>query len=66
MLVVEVNTKPIYKAGVVVGLQGVSRNITKRRQVEKALVRHKDTLEQRVKERTAKLVGNVQKCSHGE
>lgn len=56
MLVVEVNTKPIYKAGVVVGLQGVSRNITKRRQVEKALVRHKDTLEQRVKERTAKLV----------
>jgi PAS domain S-box-containing protein len=55
-LVVEVNTKPIYKAGEVVGLQGVSRNITKRRQVEEALVRAKDKLERRVKERTAKLV----------
>ena len=55
-LVVEVNTKPIYKAGVAVGLQGVSRNITKRKQVEEALVRAKDKLERRVKERTAKLV----------
>ena len=55
-LVVEVNTKPIYKGGVVVGLQGVSRNITKRRQVEEELIRAKDKLEQRVKECTAKLV----------
>ena len=55
-LVVEINTKAIYNAGVVVGLQGVSRNITKRKQVEEALVRAKDKLERQVKECTAKLV----------
>ena len=55
-LVVEVNTKPIYKAGVVVGLQGVSRNITKRRQVEKMLQKSHDELERRVEQRTADLV----------
>ena len=55
-LVVEINTKAIYNAGVVVGLQGVSRNITKRKQMEEVLVRAKDKLERQVKECTAKLV----------
>jgi len=64
-LAVEVNTKPIYKAGVVVGLQGVSRNITKRKKVEEALVRAKDKLEQRVKERTAKLVKSNELLAKG-
>jgi len=64
-LVVEVNTKPIYKAGVVVGLQGVSRNIAKRKKVEEALVRAKDKLERRVKERTAKLVKSNELLAKG-
>ena len=36
-LAVEINTKPIFNAGTVVGLQGVSRNITNRKMMQKVL-----------------------------
>jgi len=39
---VEVNTKPIYKNGKIVGLQGISRHITERKQTEVALRRSEE------------------------
>jgi PAS domain S-box-containing protein len=36
-LAVEINTKPIFKASRVVGLQGISRNITNRKMMQKVL-----------------------------
>jgi PAS domain S-box-containing protein len=36
-LIVEVNTKPIYKDGKIIGLQGISRNITERKKAEEKL-----------------------------
>jgi PAS domain S-box-containing protein len=37
-LAVEVNTKPIYQAGKIIGLQGISRDITERKKAEKELL----------------------------
>lgn len=54
-LCVEVNTQPIYENSQVVGLQGISRNITERRRAEAALRQAHEELEDRVKERTAEL-----------
>lgn len=42
--------------GVVCGLVGISRDITERKQIEEELQRHREHLEELVKERTAELV----------
>ena len=54
-LCVEVNTQPIYENDQIVGLQGISRDITKRKRAEMALRQAHRALESRVKERTAEL-----------
>lgn len=54
-LYVEVNTQPIHENGQIVGLQGISRDITKRKRAEVALREAHRALESRVKERTAEL-----------
>ncbi len=43
-------------AGDIIGIHGVSRDITERKQAEEELKKHRDNLERLVKERTAKLV----------
>lgn len=52
---VEINTQPIYEQGQIVGLQGISRDITERKRSEMALRQAQSELESRVKERTADL-----------
>lgn len=52
---VEVNTQPILEGGKVIGLQGISRDITERKRAEEAIVRAHVELEHRVEERTAEL-----------
>jgi PAS domain S-box-containing protein len=54
-LCVEINTQPIYESGQIVGLQGISRDMTERKRVEEALRQAHRALESRVKERTAEL-----------
>lgn len=54
-LCVEINTQPIYERDQIVGLQGISRDMTERKRVEVALRETHNELEDRVKERTAEL-----------
>ncbi len=54
-LCVEINTQPIYESGQIVGLQGISRDMTERKRAEVALREAHRALESRVKERTAEL-----------
>jgi PAS domain S-box-containing protein len=54
-LCVEINTQPIYARGQIVGLQGISRDMTERKSAEVALREAHKALEDRVKERTAQL-----------
>ena len=54
-LCVEINTQPIYEKGQIVGLQGISRDMTERKRVESTLRQAHKELEDRVKERTAEL-----------
>lgn len=54
-LCVEINTQPIYESGQIVGLQGISRDMTERKRVEVELTEAHRALESRVKERTAEL-----------
>lgn len=54
-LCVEINTQPIYESVQIVGLQGISRDMTERKRVEEALRQAHRALESRVKERTAEL-----------
>ena len=54
-LCVEINTQPIYESGQIVGLQGISRDMTERKRAEVALREAHRALEDRVKERTAEL-----------
>jgi len=55
-LVVEVNSRPVHKGNEVIGLLGISRDITDRRRAEEGLKTAYDGLEQRVKERTKELL----------
>jgi len=55
LLCVEINTQPIYEQGQIVGLQGISRDMTERKRAEEALREAHRALEDRVKERTAEL-----------
>jgi PAS domain S-box-containing protein len=55
-LVVEVNSKPVHEGNKVIGLLGVSRDITDRRQAEEKLKTAYEGLEQGVKERTEELL----------
>jgi len=54
-LCVEVNTQPVYKNNQIVGLQGISRDITERKRSEMALRQAHRELESRINERTAEL-----------
>ena len=54
-LCVEVNTQPIYENDQLVGLQGISRDLTERKHADAALKDAQEELESRVKERTAEL-----------
>jgi PAS domain S-box-containing protein len=51
----EVSTRLIYRDGQPVGVQGIARDITERKQVEAALKEARDELETRVAQRTADL-----------
>ncbi len=51
----EINMVPVEKDGKIVGLQGVMRDISERKQVEEALRQAHDELELRIEERTAEL-----------
>ena len=52
---VEVNRKPLCDGSRIIGVLGVSRDITSRKLMEEELKRHKDQLEHKVEERTAEL-----------
>ncbi len=52
---VEVNRQPLYDGTRIIGVLGVSRDITSRKLMEEELKRHKDHLEHKVEERTAEL-----------
>ena len=54
-LCVEINTQPIYESGQIVGLQGISRDITERKRSKMALRQAHRELESRINERTAEL-----------
>ncbi|HXX57865.1 MAG TPA: PAS domain S-box protein [Thermodesulfovibrionales bacterium] len=52
---VEISVSPVTKDGIIVGVQGVARDVTERREMECALLAAKDELEARVQERTEEL-----------
>ena len=43
-LLLEINEKPIFKEGKVIGIQGVARDITERKRLEEAILESRDTL----------------------
>ena len=51
----EINAVPVYQSGKIVGLQGIMRDITERKQAEEELAKYRERLEELVKERTAEL-----------
>jgi PAS domain-containing protein len=51
----EVSTRLIYRDGKPIGIQGIGRDITERKQAEEALKQARDELEMRVAQRTAEL-----------
>jgi PAS domain S-box-containing protein len=55
---VEVNRKPLRDGSGIIGVLGVSRDITSRKMMEEELKRHKDQLEHKVEERTAELMAS--------
>jgi len=55
ILFMEINTTPIFDGQHVVGLVGISRDITARKKYEQKLKMYRDQLEKMVEERTAKL-----------
>ncbi|MGC2061409.1 MAG: PAS domain S-box protein [Thermodesulfovibrionales bacterium] len=59
----EISIAPLRKAGGIVGLQGIARDITGRKQVEEYLRRAKEDLEVRVLERTRDLMAANEKLA---
>jgi PAS domain S-box-containing protein len=51
----EVSTRLIYRDGQAIGVQGIGRDVTERKQAEEALKQARDELEMRVAQRTADL-----------
>jgi PAS domain S-box-containing protein len=51
----EVSTRLIYRDGQAIGVQGIGRDVTERKQAEEALKQARDELEMRVAQRTAEL-----------
>ncbi|MEW6510999.1 MAG: PAS domain S-box protein [Bacteroidota bacterium] len=43
-LLLEINEKPVFKEGKVIGVQGVARDITERKRLEEAILESRDTL----------------------
>lgn len=61
---VEVNAIPIYEKKKIVGILGISRNITRRKRIEAGLKKVNAELEQRIKRRTANLTKTITKLEN--